>query len=591
MGRSGRARDAAGSAVAFPAVVAPPPASRAERPDPSGTSPGRLLACRYRLVRPLARGGMAEVWEGRDEVLGRPVAVKVLRSHLSGDATFVERFRREAVTAAAVSSPTIVATYDAGVDGATAFIVMELVRGRTLRQLLDGSGALEVGLAVGIAAQVADALGRAHRAGLVHRDVKPANVLVADDEDGTLRAKVTDFGIAKARAGLDSDLTQTGTVLGTPKYLSPEQVQGREDLDERSDLYSLGVVLFEMLTGRVPFDAPADMTVALAHLEEIPPRVRQLRPAVPRRLDELVSCLLAKDRADRPASAALVRRTLLAIRSDPAAGVVARRGETPRDTGRRSTRRPEDPAGRSGRSTRGPSGRNPTGGSVGAGWFPEGRRPIREGRPGTADRAGRYTTGAEPRSSPRRLSGPGVAVAAVAVAAVVVASLLMLGRAPASRSTSGTAVAIHSVKVYLDVTGYPPDDPEGTPLTFDGNPHTRWWTEQYLGPDRSHFGGLYGGEGLAIRLVGRARLSSLRVTSSTVGWSASTYVSDHPVGQGQPLSEWGPPVSDRSDINGSTTFDLVGRTGSWVLLWLTDLGPAGRANVAELNVRGSLEGR
>jgi serine/threonine-protein kinase len=530
---------------------------------------------------------MAEVWEGRDEVLGRPVAVKVLQSHLSGDATFVERFRREAVTAAAMSSPTIVATYDAGVDSGTAFIVMELVRGRTLRQLLDGSGALQIGLAVEIAAQVADALGRAHRAGLVHRDVKPANVLVADDEDGTLRAKVTDFGIAKARAGLDSDLTQTGTVLGTPKYLSPEQVQGREDLDERSDLYSLGVVIFEMLTGRVPFDAPADMTVALAHLEEVPPRVRQLRSAVPRRLDELVSRLLAKDRADRPASAAEVRRELLAICSASAARTDAGRGGSKNDAVRRSTLRTADPAGRSAPSTAVDSGPNAASGPAGTQWSPEGRRPSREAIPGNAGGGCRRTTGFEHGRSRRRLSGAGVAVAAVAVAAVVVGSLLMVGSSPESRSTSGKAVAIRSVKVYLDVTGYPPDDPEGTPLTFDGNPNKKWWTEQYLGPDRSHFGGLYGGEGLAIKLAGPARLSSLKVTSSTVGWAASTYVSDHPVGLGQPLSDWGPPVSERSNIDGSTTFDLLGRRGSWVLLWLTDLGPAGRANVAELSVRGS----
>ena len=198
-----------------------------------GPAPGRLLAGRYRLVSPIARGGMAEVWEGRDEVLGRAVAVKVLRSHLSGDATFIERFRREAVTAARLSTPGIVATYDTGLDAGTAYIVMELVTGRTLRQLLDGAGPLDVGLATAIAAQIAGALAHAHHAGLVHRDVKPANVLVCDDEVSGVRVKVTDFGIAKARAGIGTDLTQTGTVLGTPKYLSPEQVQGRDDIDQR----------------------------------------------------------------------------------------------------------------------------------------------------------------------------------------------------------------------------------------------------------------------------------------------------------------------------------------------------------------------
>ncbi len=168
---------------------------------------GRVLAGRYRLVAPIARGGMAEVWEGHDEVLSRPVAVKVLQAHLAADGIFLERFRREAVTAARLAHPGIVATFDTGLDEGTAFIVMELVRGRNLRQWLDTYGRLEPWQAVAVARQVADALSYSHQAGLVHRDVKPANILLVEDEWGGLRVKVTDFGIAKAGLEAGADLT------------------------------------------------------------------------------------------------------------------------------------------------------------------------------------------------------------------------------------------------------------------------------------------------------------------------------------------------------------------------------------------------
>lgn len=611
---------------------------------PAGAAPGRVLARRYRLVRPLARGGMAEVWEGRDEVLGRAVAVKVLQSHLSGDAVFVERFRREAVTAAAVSSPSIVATYDAGLDDGTAYIVMELVDGRTLRQLLDGSGALDVGLAVEIAAQIADALGRAHRAGLVHRDVKPANVLVCDDEDGGVRAKVTDFGIAKARAGLGADLTQTGTVLGTPKYLSPEQIQGRHEVDERADLYSLGIVLFEMLTGQVPFAGPADMTIALAHLHDPAPRVRSLRPSVPAALDDLVARLLAKTPEERPASASEVRRALLAARpggipvelpdstrvADPTPAAAARGGRRPVAAGPFGpgggpTGAPWSGTGEPGTADTAADRRAPRWAADGAGAgrtrvepdrrTGRGARPDRRpGNPATGGRAaqGRTAssrtvsgqavsgqavsgrTGTSPsRAAPprarrrRRFRTTGAAVAAVVVAAFVVGGLLVAGSTPPARRSGSATVAIRGVRVYLDVSGRSPDHPGETHLTFDGNPRTSWWTDAYLGPDKAHFGGLYDGEGLAIHLARSARLQRLTVTSSTRGWAASTYVSTHGVAMSAPLADWGQVVSTRHNLQGSASFDLRGRSGDWVLLWLTDLGPAGLANVAELQIRAS----
>jgi hypothetical protein len=277
---------------------------------------------------------MAEVWEGRDDVLSRPIAVKMLLPHLAADPSLQERFRREAVTAARLVHPGIVAIFDAGVErlgaaGAssavlvpderftpeqpsTAFIVMELVPGETLRDLMGRAGPLAPELAVGIALQVTDALAHAHAYGLVHRDVKPANVLLRDEGDDVVRIKVADFGIAKvaAKAG---DLTANGTVLGTPKYISPEQVQGGEP-DARADLYSLGVVLFEMLAGRPPFEGSSDMATAIAHVQQPAPSLDEARPGLPAGLGELVSSLLVKDPNYRLGSALALSARLGAMR-------------------------------------------------------------------------------------------------------------------------------------------------------------------------------------------------------------------------------------------------------------------------------------
>ena len=214
-------------------MAEPPHSPATERSDRSGS----VLAGRYRFERRLAVGGMAEVWEAHDQVLDRPVAIKVLHPHLAGDQTFVERFRREAIAAARLTHPSIVAIYDThSSDDGDEAIVMELVRGISLRRHLDDEGRLPAAEAVHIATRVAEALETAHRAGLVHRDIKPANILLCDDE----RVMVADFGIAKVT---DADHTTEGTVLGTAKYLAPEQVQGTA-VDARTDLYSLGIVLY-----------------------------------------------------------------------------------------------------------------------------------------------------------------------------------------------------------------------------------------------------------------------------------------------------------------------------------------------------------
>ncbi len=259
--------------------------------DREAVSVPTLLAGRYRIVSPLGSGGMADVYLAEDESLGRLVAVKVLKARLAADDEFVERFRIEARAAASLNHPSIVGVYDRGsADGAT-YIAMEYVRGESLKQRLRRDGALSPDEAVTIALAVLSALAAAHARDIVHRDVTSYNVLL--DEGG--RVVVTDFGIA--RMG-DSALTRTGAMMGTSSYLSPEQAQGRP-ADERSDLYSLGVVLYEMLTGRVPFRGETDVAVAMQHVSTAPPNPRTLEPAVSEALAGVVMRALSKDPADR----------------------------------------------------------------------------------------------------------------------------------------------------------------------------------------------------------------------------------------------------------------------------------------------------
>ncbi len=272
-------------------------------------APDRILGGRYRLHRELARGGMAAVWEAEDKVLTRRVAIKVLHPHLAGDDGFRTRFRREAVAAAKLAHPHIVTTYDTGRDGDFAYIVMELVEGTTLARLLKSEGPLPVAKAVDVAVQVADALACAHAHGVVHRDVKPANILLR--EDG--HVKVADFGIAKAGNG--DDLTRTGVVMGTAKYLSPEQVSGNP-ADAGSDIYALGIVLYEMLAGAPPFVGDTELSTAVARLTAAPGSLRDRRPDIPRSLEAVVLRSLARDPAARFRSAEEMRTSLLAVDSD-----------------------------------------------------------------------------------------------------------------------------------------------------------------------------------------------------------------------------------------------------------------------------------
>jgi serine/threonine-protein kinase len=458
------------------------------------------------------------VWEGHDDVLARPVAVKILHAHLAGDDGFVERFRREAVAAARLTHPDIVATFDAGTDDRVAYIVMELVRGRTVRQALEADGPFPPAKVVRIAMKVADALDHAHRSGIVHRDVKPANILLADD-DATV--KVADFGIAKLQEG--GDLTQTGAVVGTAKYLSPEQVEGRPP-DVRSDIYALGVVCYEMLCGRAPFVADTELATALAHVRSEPEPPRHHQEGVPEPLEAVILKAMARDPEARFQTAADLRVALGSADLDAAPGVDSE--PTP----------------------------------------PSGVVPV-------------------PRS--RRRWVPALLVLALVglVAAVVVTQLPGSRTNQHQRTLSAPATkAVHPISVAeihsFDPGGDRVEHEERIRFLTDGDPTTTWATDHYT---NTHFGTLKDGVGIAVRLNGQQKVGRLSISSPTQGWAAQVYVADAPADD---LAGWGKPVDSQTGIHGNIEFDLHGRSGGAVLLWITELGSKNTVEIGELAIEG-----
>jgi serine/threonine-protein kinase len=257
----------------------------------SDTLINTLFDGRYRVLRRLGRGGMADVYLAEDEDLGRRVAIKILNDRHAADDQFVERFRREATNAAGLSHPNIVSIYDRGEAEGTYYIAMEYLEGSTLKEIVTERGPLPIEEAIGFARDLLEALRFAHRKGLVHRDIKPHNVIC--DADG--RVKVTDFGIARAGA---SQMTEAGSIIGTAQYLSPEQARGGV-IDHRSDLYSVGVVLYELLTGTVPFVGDTPVEIAMKHLSSVPDPPSARRPELPVALDQIVLRALAKDPDER----------------------------------------------------------------------------------------------------------------------------------------------------------------------------------------------------------------------------------------------------------------------------------------------------
>lgn len=489
----------------------------------------RVLAGRYRLRRLIAKGGMAEVWQAVDDILGRPVAVKILHPHLAADESFRERFRREAIAAARLAHPNVVATFDTGTDEGITFIVMELVEGSTLRQILNEAGPMAPARVVHVGAQVADALHYAHRAGVVHRDIKPANILICPDG----RVKVADFGIAKAVEESEPDrpspseaLTGTGSIIGTAQYLAPEQVDGRA-VDGRTDVYALGVVLYEMVCGRPPFTGETDMAVALKHITTNPPAPGVVRAGVPRALEELVLRAMAKAPEHRYQSADELRLALLSIdlRAGEATAVVPAPPLPPPAAMHRVDNTP-----------------------------PRGVPPSFA-------------------KQERKWAVPALALAAVVLTLAIVGVLFL--RSDAGQRLIDETRPAEQTKALPEPTPLAFDPPPGSgvehddelPFLVDGDVSTAWRTENY---NNNRFGGLKPGVGIVLQLAGQHELKELKVTSPSGGWAAEVLVA---ASLQSTRAAWGAPVATKRGIDrGTTTFDLGDRTGGAVLLWITDLG-------------------
>jgi serine/threonine protein kinase len=466
-----------------------------------------ILSGRYRLESKLGSGGMSTVYLAMDEVLDRPVAVKLLHREISEEADQLERFRREARAAARLSHPNLVGVIDAGEDDGRPYIVFEYIQGRTLKRRIQEEGGLPVDEAVAYAIEIGRGLTAAHARKLVHRDVKPQNVLI--DPDG--RAKVTDFGIARSLE--QKGMTATGRVLGTTDYVSPEQAMG-EDVDERSDVYSLGVVLYEMLTGDVPFRAETQVGVAMKHVNEPLPDVQAKRPEVSAALASVVDRATTKDPRDRYATVAQMVRDLEQTLEVEA----ARRGGT------------------SGEAT-----------------------SVLDSMPSSRRRLGRG----------RRVSGIGIAMGIVGIA-LIVAALVFGGNLDIGGSSSSGGGA--STEVRLSAGSASEFDPEadgretGTEqLAIDSNPTgTAWTTEHYDTPD---FGGLKDGVGLALDAGTTVGAKSIDIRSATPGWDAEIYeVNGSPPSD---LSGWGQPVAKVTDGDGHETVALPGKPGQSFLIWIT----------------------
>jgi eukaryotic-like serine/threonine-protein kinase len=478
--------------------------------------PGDLIADRYELEELVGTGGMSSVFRAHDRQLERRVAIKILHEHYAEDPEYLERFRREARAVASLSHPNIVTVIDRGEDDGCQYIVFEHIDGENLKELVVRTGPLPVRRALELALAVADGLSFAHDHGLVHRDVKPQNVLLSREGE----VKVTDFGIARS-LHVEHGVTQTGTVLGTGEYLAPEQASGGQ-VSPATDVYSLGVVLWELFAGEVPFAGQNFVAVALRHVNEEPPSLRERRPDVSLRLDAAVERALAKDPARRFPSMAAFAAELRACLAETSAEapVVAYDADL-------TLVRPPDPA------------------------------PVRVRR-----------------RSRRR---PWVYVLlALLVAGAAYAAIALLGGSsnhPGSSGvgSTGSPVQLQGVGDY-DPQGNGGEHSDTAPLATDGNPATSWTTETYGNQD---FGGLKDGVGLVLDAGSSVKLAHLTVTTPTPGFVAEIQVGD---------SQCGPFTVDSSSqtVAAKTTFTLDGTSGQYYVVWITKLPPQDRAEISEV---------
>ncbi len=477
---------------------------------------GTVLSGRYRLEAKLGSGGMSTVYLARDETLERRVAVKVMHREMSDQPDQIERFRREARAVAQLSHPNVVAVIDAGEDGGYPYIVFEYVEGETLKQRIDRLGRLPVDEATAYAIEIGRGLAAAHARRMVHRDVKPQNVLI--DPEG--RAKVTDLGIART---LEADaLTKTGRVLGTTDYVSPEQAMGH-GVDARSDIYSLGVLLYEMLTGDVPFHAETVVGVAMKHVNEQLPDVQTVRPEVSNALAAVVERATTKEAAKRYASMAEFLSDL-----EGALEVEVARSGAPHSEATNVL-------------------------------------DAVQGRPKVL--------------TPRRVSAAGVVIVlAAVVAALLIAALTGNShkRVPSAQA-SGAVIPLASAKSFDPVSdgGDGLEHPELTQDAIDGKESTGWHTESYQTSPSIEDSVGKPGVGLIVDAGRPVTARSMTIHSLDGGWDARIYgtaTSPPPA----TLPDWGSPIGEQDSVSADQTFQLNATSKErYFLIWITQLSSAG----------------
>ena len=502
---------------------------REQHTEPQAWPHRTHLAGRYNLEEPIASGGAAIVWRAFDENLSRSVAIKLLHPHHATDPTVVERFERESRSAAQLNHPNAVRIYDTGRDDDLVYLVMEYVDGPSLREVLATVGQLDSAVVAALGEQVASALGEAHAHGLVHRDVKPANILI--DADGTV--KVTDFGIAKALSSSDATLTSPGTVVGTAAYVAPEQLEDAS-IDARADIYALGVLLYECLTGRPAFsgDTPtATAAMRLSH-ELLPPR--QVRADVPRGLDDVIVRATRRDRDERFTSGVDMAASLSAL----------------------VTTKPNDLT-----------------------------IQLREGTAETTEQPG--------ANEPRTFSGPipvprneyARRMAAAFAGGLVLALVAWLVSVAMAEDDEEPTSTEHEI---VDTTVFDPDDPlmadnlQDANNASDGDPQTAWSTETYTSAD---FDGEKDGIGLMFDLGEPREVRGIVVELIRGGVDIELYKAAELPEPGQGVEAWGDPIATQMDVQQRHPFTLNATERYW-LLWVTGLSTRGddtfTAEVAEV---------
>jgi serine/threonine-protein kinase len=523
----------------------------------SAPQPSTIIADRYRLDSLRAHGGMADVWQATDLQLTRVVAIKLLKPHLAAESTLAERFRREAIAAANLNHYNIVTVYDAIEDNGRQAVIMEFVDGESLRERLDREKTLSINGVLSIGYSVCSALEAAHKQGLIHRDVKPGNILI----NTTKRVMLTDFGIAKALDG-DEDLTSENIMMGTAKYLSPEQVRG-DSLDARADLYSLGLVMYECLAGKVPFVGKNDTDTALARLHRDATDIAKHRPDVDPDVARIINRLIAREPKDRFADAA---QAGVAIRRV----IEGRKSSTPTATKRPTGDRTPTP----GKVIR-PKGHTPVGIT---------REPVespsnQQGRQQQSSRPTTKTSVSKTRSNTAFKPTPALLIGVVALLLVVGVVFAQFNKSDSTSAEPVTTTVVTTTPVMsgpVQITGIKSFDPQGDDQTendeeatnvTDGDATTAWSTTCY----KSSTFGSKSGVGLVMQLNGAA-LAQLQADIQGDSWKAKVYTSNS---AGSDLDSWGSPIWEGSAESGPTITASFTTPSQFALVYLTQIGKSG----------------